>query len=61
MLFNIAGITIKPLSQGILGRAQIAHSLRRVKLNSSMIPSAENIGPGFGSLQVDDWLAAEID
>ena len=54
MLFNNAGITIKPLSQGILGRAQIAHSLRRVKFNPSMTLSAENIGPGFGSLPVNN-------
>ena len=61
MLFNNAGITIKPVSQGIWDRAQIAHSLRRVKFNPSMIPSAENIGSGFGSLQLDDSLATELD
>ena len=61
MLFNNTGITTKPVSQGILGHTQIANSLRRVKFNPSMIPSAENIGSGFGSLQLDDWLAAELD
>jgi hypothetical protein len=50
MLFNNAGIFIKPLSQGILGRAQIAHSLRRVKFDLSTILSTENIDPGFSSL-----------
>lgn len=54
MLFNNAGITIEPLSQGILGRTQIAHSLRRVKFNPSMTLSAENIAPGFGSLPANN-------
>jgi hypothetical protein len=54
MLFNNSGIIIKPLSQGILGCARIAHSLRRVKYNPSMTLSAENIGPGFGSLPANN-------